>query len=142
MEKKCFIMLLSAVLCLGRATAQEIVQSGTCGAEGDNLKWELTNDGTLTISGTGAMVADMSNAQPWKAHLSSGITAVVINDGVTYVGAEAFYNGDKITSVSLPASVTGIGEYAFGSCDDLPLPSCCPKSWKPSPTEPSLIARA
>ena len=29
--------------------------SGTCGADGDNLTWTLDDEGTLTISGTGAM---------------------------------------------------------------------------------------
>ena len=36
----------------------EIVPYGTCG---DNLNWELTDNGVLTISGTGAMKYD---AQP------------------------------------------------------------------------------
>ena len=37
--------------------AQEVVEQGYCGGEGDgtNLTWILTDDGVLTISGSGAM---------------------------------------------------------------------------------------
>lgn len=34
-------------------TDSSIIESGTCGANGDNLTWTLTGDGTLTISGSG-----------------------------------------------------------------------------------------
>ena len=30
-----------------------VIASGTCGAQGENLTWVLTDDGTLTISGEG-----------------------------------------------------------------------------------------
>ena len=40
--------------------------SGTCGAEGDNLTWELDDEGTLTISGIGEMGSWRSYASPWK----------------------------------------------------------------------------
>ena len=38
-------------------SAAEIVANGTCGAEGNenSVTWSLDSDGTLTISGTGAM---------------------------------------------------------------------------------------
>ena len=34
---------------------KQFLASGTCGAQGDNLTWTLTDDGTLTISGKGDM---------------------------------------------------------------------------------------
>ncbi len=37
------------------AHAAEIIASGTCGAEGDNLTWTLDAVGLLTISGEGEM---------------------------------------------------------------------------------------
>ncbi len=38
-------------------SAAEIIESGNCGAEGNesSVTWSLDSDGTLTISGSGAM---------------------------------------------------------------------------------------
>ena len=48
------VMLLSA-LPFAAAEEDPVVASGDCGASGDNVKWELTLHGILTLSGTGAM---------------------------------------------------------------------------------------
>ena len=89
--------------------------SGTCGP---NLTWDLT-DGILTISGTGDMT-DFSypDCGPWYS-LSSSITSVVINDGVTSIGDYAFYSCANLTSVTIGNSVTSIGGKAFSSCSSL-----------------------
>ena len=61
MKKRIFSFVLAvlmiASLLPATALAADIVNSGTCGAEGDgsNLTWTLDSEGTLTISGTGAM---------------------------------------------------------------------------------------
>jgi hypothetical protein len=84
------------------------------------LTWSLSSDGTLTISGVGAM-ADYDNVDdvPWYAHKSS-ITTVVIEEGVTHIGSWAFHEHyNNITSVRIPGSVTTIGERAFGGCSGL-----------------------
>ena len=72
---------------------------GDCG---DNLTWTLDSDGTLTISGMGAM-ADYDNAdkQPW-ANQRSSINKVVIGDGVTSIGENAFANCPGLKAVELP----------------------------------------
>ncbi|MBQ9735650.1 MAG: leucine-rich repeat protein [Clostridia bacterium] len=44
---------------------------------------------------------------------------LVIPDGVTKIGENAFYRCQGITSVTIPASVTSIGEGAFFFCDNL-----------------------
>lgn len=43
---------------------------------------------------------------------------VVIPDGVTAIGAEAFFCS-SLSEITIPDSVTSIGEYAFGSCENL-----------------------
>ena len=62
MRTPIFTLLLLICLCVGTAHAE--VYSGTCGADGDNLTWELSSDYVLTISGTGAM-AEYNWDSPW-----------------------------------------------------------------------------
>lgn len=82
---------------------------------GKNLTWSLTNTGTLTIQGTGAMDKYSANAAPWSAY-SSLITYIVVNDGVTSIGNGAFYNCTSAISVSLPSTLKTVGNYAFYNC--------------------------
>ncbi len=51
------LLCLGAFLCLGAAAYAEpaVIDSGTCGADGDNLTWTLYDTGELVIDGTGAM---------------------------------------------------------------------------------------
>ena len=44
---------------------------------------------------------------------------LVINDGTTVIGGEAFYNCNNIVSVIIPNGVTCIGEFAFAYCYNL-----------------------
>ncbi len=52
-----------------------ILASGTCGAQGDNLIWELSCDSLLTISGTGAMADYSSGSAPWYTYRTT-ITSI------------------------------------------------------------------
>ena len=87
-------------------------KSGTCGP---NLKWYLTDDGVLTISGKGEMY-DFSNTAPWGY---SNIERIIIGDGVTTIGKYAFKDRRSLISVTIRNSVTTIGEYAFDGCSSL-----------------------
>ena len=82
--------------------------SGTCGPD---LKWRLTDDGVLTISGKGEM--DDYRFSPW---LDSGVKRIIIGDGVTSIGNSAFRGCRSLTSVNIPNSVTTIGQAAFKYC--------------------------
>lgn len=44
---------------------------------------------------------------------------VVIPNGITEIGADAFWSYTKLTSVTIPNSVKSIGEYAFQGCTSL-----------------------
>ena len=68
------------------------------------ITWTLSDDGTLTISGTD-MPDYIGNAAPWSSNKYS-IMKVVINDGVTNIGGNAFYNCSGLTSITIPNSVT------------------------------------
>lgn len=101
------------------ANAADIVASGDCGAEGDNVKWQLDSEGTLTISGTGAMKNWALNS-PWSEY-SANISKVIIEKGVTAIGEQAFSGCGKITEITIPDSVTNIKTGAFFECAGLTL---------------------
>ena len=85
----------------------------------DNLTWKLYEDGTLNISGTGAMknYSYSNNKSPACSNLS--VTSIVIEEGVTSIGDYAFENCDNLTSITIPGNVESIGEDAFYNCDNL-----------------------
>ena len=95
-----------------------VLASGYCGApsvnDGKDVTYSLTDDGVMTISGTGAM-ADNDYETPWSAY-QNDITSVVIENGVTSVGTRAFTSCSNVTSVSLPANLQAIGAMAFARC--------------------------
>ena len=113
-------VLMIASLLPATALAAGIVDSGTCGAEGDgsNLTWTLDSDGVLTISGSGDMHGyDYgSSGAPWD---DSRVKSAVIAEGVTSIGSYAFDDCKSLTSVTIPDSVTSIGERAFQGCESL-----------------------
>lgn len=97
-------------------TPQEAIAAGTCG---ENLHWILDAGGTLTISGKGEMPSfSRSSDGLWKKY-AENIRTVIIGDGVTSIGENAFSGCINLTRVSIPDSVTRIEASAFGGCYDL-----------------------
>ena len=118
-------LTMTLMLVMLTATTAWADDSGTCGAAGNenNVTWSfVSSTQTLTISGSGPM-ADFSNVnedQPWKDYRDN-ITSVVIGDGVTTIGKNAFYLLKVLNSpVTIPSGVTSIGEQAFRKCEALP----------------------
>ena len=89
--------------------------SGSCGA---NLTYTI--DGTvMTISGTGEMDGySSSELPPWVAY-DHFITKLVIENGVTSIGANAFSQFDSITELVIPEGVTRIESMGFKDCSNL-----------------------
>ena len=96
-----------------------VIASGECGYNGDNLIWVLSGDGALTISGEGEMMNySDSPVAPWYPHRTKILSAVV-EDGVMSIGDYALYACLKLTSVSLPDGIESIGRSAFRDCAKL-----------------------
>ena len=112
----CLLLVLLTVT----VSAADTVAYDTCGAEGDgsNLTWTLDSDGVLTISGSGAISDYERGKTPWS-DLCGDIKNVIVGEGVTRVGNNAFYDCKEITAVSLPDSLQSLGNAAFGWCYNL-----------------------
>lgn len=100
-----------AVMTQGVA-AIELGSSGSCG---DNATYELSMDGTLTISGTGAITEGLGG----KFAFNNNIKQVIINEGITEVGANAFQGCSNLKEVKLPESLKTLNGYSFGICGQL-----------------------
>ncbi len=79
----------------------------------EDISWELTTDGILTISGSGEMINN-----PWYLY-NEDITSVVIEGGITTIGSSAFDGCLNLKSVSIPNTVTKIQDWAFSNCMSL-----------------------
>ena len=103
-------LLLTFALLLTAVTGAWSWTSGAC---------TVTLEGTiLTVSGSGAMADYAGGDQPWKDYLSS-ISSIVIEDGVTGIGGNAFHGCTGLISVDIPTSVSYIGQTAFYACSSL-----------------------
>jgi len=87
---------------------------GTCGAD---VRWELDlKTGVFTMNGTGPMNSYEGLAYPPWFSYRDEILSVIVSEGVTSIGAYAFFLPHNLTSVQLPSTVTSIGTNAFDEC--------------------------
>ena len=97
----------------------ELVLSGPIN---DTLTYTIGEDGTLTISGTGALPDNWlspllpNNASSWRIDFQEPVRSIVIAPGVTAIGSGAFESFKNVTTVSIPDPVTSIGGMAFCNC--------------------------
>ena len=92
--------------------------------EEDNVIAKLYNDVEhdgkylLVIDGNGNMANYKYNTMPWYNY-NLNITSITIPDSITSIGNYAFYKCTKFTSINIPDSVTSIGNSAFNGCTSL-----------------------
>ncbi len=106
--KQCLV-LLCCLFAIGTIYAA----NGKCGA---NVKWNLSDDGVLVISGKGAM-KNFGGSLPYRP---DKVRRVFIEDGVTSIGDNSFNNCKNLAEISIASTVTSIGKQAFQDCRTLP----------------------
>ena len=95
--------------------------TGKCG---DKIDWKLdTENGTLTISGSGNMYGMHENstnvsASPW-AEYQSKVRNIVFEGEITSIGDRLFEYNTNIESITLPNTIKKIGVRAFAECTNL-----------------------
>ena len=103
-------MLCACMICALPAAAATKT-NGTCG---EGVAWsydEATH--TLTFSGSGEMDnGDLGDLTPWE-NLIEQIFYIVIEDGITSICDYAFEGTTQLKGITIPDSVTSIGESAF-----------------------------
>ena len=92
-----------------------IVDSGDCGADGDNVKWTLYDDGELVISGSGSM-ADYQDWKdiPWH-NVRGQIKSVIIKNGIKRIGSYSFGNCSNLQNITIGENVECIGEMSLSA---------------------------
>ena len=94
-------------------TAENATKTGSCG---DNITYYF-KDNILVLKGSGTMYDYGEYTSPpwnktWGYH--TVINTIVIEEGITNIGAHAFHNNIiEITDIILPPTITKIGDSAF-----------------------------
>ena len=114
--KKIFALILTAVMLIGvlpLGIFADMTESKISGA----LTWTLDKETMiLTISGEGEMedYFEGKKPNPFFAYRED-ITTVIIEKGVTSIGAHAFQNYKRLSRIDMPETLTEIG---FGAFED------------------------
>ncbi len=102
-------------------TETDVPKKSASDTADENLAWSISDDGTLTISvadgaATGATKDEYTDEDPapWiEAAKALGVTKIVVAEGVTKIGSNAFAGLDNVEDVSLPKSLEEISPTAF-----------------------------
>lgn len=106
-----FMLCLSPVICFADGNEAEAAQPERF--ETDALSWNFdAAAGVLSIHGTGPMRAYINELPEWEQYKDS-VRTITLDDGITSVGAYAFFNYTSLREVRLPDSVEVIDQSAF-----------------------------
>jgi len=119
MKKHILLLVVAVLLSAVSACKKDKIE------QTNPITWEF-NNGTLTISGKGAMPDGYYDCYafaggliaPWYYYRDS-IHTVIIETGITTIGSVAFNGCSSLPSITIPGSVTSIGYMAFSGCTSL-----------------------
>ena len=115
----------------------DFLMSGFCGdtANGGNEKdisWVLSEDGVLTVTGTGRIAPEafnydlrikeviigdgITNVSSYCFSQCTNLTKVTLGKDVETIESYAFYSCSSLKDITFPAALTSIGDYAFADC--------------------------
>ena len=126
------IFLAALLVSVMTASAEDFIVNGFCysiNKDGTSVTltlcgglsstyWGLTEvdiPSTVTIGSKTYSVTSIGNA----FYDCSSLTSVTIPNSVTSIGQDAFSGCTSLTSITIPNSVTSIGHYAFSGCTSL-----------------------
>lgn len=96
------------------------------------VNWTLDKNGSLTISGSGRMpdyACGKNPVSPWD-NKKEMITGIIIKEGITEIGINAFRDCTNLKKVSLPDSIRRVHAYAFRNCTSLEEIASSRSEWK------------
>ncbi len=98
----------------------ELVRPGTGSEYNNYVIGDLVIPSIVAYDGSTYMVTALANVNSYGSFDGcSGLTSVTIPGSVTSIGEYAFYGCSGLTSVTIPNSVTSIGANAFYGCSGL-----------------------
>jgi hypothetical protein len=115
--KKIITLISACMLTVGIASTWAQAQTWNIGKYNPEDVIATLEEGVLTISGSGDMKDWSSDNHIFASALSGKTITIVIQEGVTSIGASAFRGCSGFTgSLTIPGSVTSIGGNAFLDC--------------------------
>ena len=104
-------------------TPEDVPEQGYAksGTYGENITWTFDDStGTLTFSGSGDMAdTPAGECTPWEKNFRTEVKHIIINDGITNIGMNAFYTIEKAEDIYIPQSVTVIKGGALQGCESI-----------------------
>ena len=118
--KRVLAILLAVIMLIGTVPVVSMAAPQYTRLGNSSIGYYLDEEGTLTLQGRGSTPDYDSGDSPFDFRYENdlNIKRVVIKEGITRLGNMLFI-GCPMESISLPDSLTSIGNYALYSCDNL-----------------------
>ena len=99
----------------GSMTANVFAQE--TGKYGNDVTWTLDDNGVLTVSGSGAIKGYTFVTEAPTYGLQGKIKKIIIEDGITSIGSNAFFMAGNVEEITIPGSLKELDECTFARTD-------------------------
>lgn len=98
------------------SSTKTVATSGSI--EGSSISYSIEAN-VLTLSGTGAIPDyKWNDDKPWES-VKDDITKIIVSDGITHIGKNAFYGHDSLYEIELGKDVASMDATSFDSCYEI-----------------------